>query len=245
MKTFKVQFSGNPHGKAAFTLIELLVTISIIALVLGIAGPTAMRMFTSSSDTQAYNMFSTQLSLARAQAIESANYVGLHCQIADDDKTYVKNYKLADKCITAIVAYDSGVFDLKTGEQPQEVPGNIAFGQIDTTYVSSGDYNTTVGSDMDNFTTFTILFNCDGEITQKADNGNISFKSSSALFDSGTTSTGIWSLPTAEQGVTCVTMFDYITFKNKSTDTLKKNYLNEAGQFIAANVYTGRLFDRE
>jgi len=244
MKTYNIQPAGHRRTqKAAFTLIELLVTISIIALVLGIAGPTTIRLFSTNADTQAYNIFSTQMALARAGAIESANYVGLHCQITDSTKTYVSNNKLSDKCITAIVAWDEGnnAFDLKAGEQPQEVPGSMAFGQIDSTSVSGSNYSISSDTALANFTTFTILFNPDGEITKTAAGSNIQFLSNSALFDGASS---IWNVPTAEQGATCVTMFNYLTLKSKGSSGYN-TYLNETGQFIAANVYTGRLFPRE
>lgn len=249
MKTHEKQFARHHHAMPAFTLIELLVTISIIALVLGIAGPSTIKLFSTNADTQAYNMFSTQMALARAQAIESANYVGLHSQITDSSSShpYVSANKLSDKCVLAIVAWDEGhnAFDLKPSEQPQVVPGSMAFGQIfgtgtGATVNSSSDYSVT-SSNLEKFTTFTILFNPDGEITKTAAGSNIKFLNSSALFDGDSS---IWSVPTEEQGATCVTMFDYLTLKSKGS-TGYNTYLNETGQFIAANVYTGRLFKRE
>ena len=54
-----------------------------------------------------------------------------------------------------------------------------------------------------------------------------------------------WEAPNAGQpAVTAITMFDYIELAGRATDAQRAAYLNEAGQFLPINVYTGHLFPR-
>lgn len=243
-----------------------MVVIAIIILVAGTALPTLTSFFTAGADQQAFNVLSAQLAAARALAITRGTYAGVHVQMAD-------NPEYAGKCYSAVVWDDPATpadytFDLAPGYQPQPLPGTMAFGQISDTYVNEGNYdgnnlrdpsdetdaNTWPGT-FYGFTTFTILFNPAGEVvTNGPGGGSINFRiAADSLFAAMNadaddfTGAQLWRSPGSHSGTLAVTLFDskVVSALKDSDGTKRADYLNESGQFLALNLYTGQFFHRE
>ena len=226
--------------RKAFTLIELIVVIVLIMLIAATALPTISGLFNAGADEQAYNIISAQIGAARALAIVDGVYAGLHVQIAD-------RLDMENTCFAAVVVDPdaNGTFALAPGFNPQQMPGNIAFGELSNTFVdSSGEYQGL--ANLGDFTSFTIVFSPAGEVVNNVNGSNISFNDPN-LFKSGTigdTDPQLWNPLGNENGVSAITLFDYKTLKSLSGATARENYLNENGQFMALNIYTGQFFYR-
>ena len=60
----------------------------------------------------------------------------------------------------------------------------------------------------------------------------------------GLNDTQLWYDPDDEPGVSAITLFDYKTLKALSTAAAREAYMDENGQFLALNIYTGQFFYR-
>ncbi len=245
---------GNWKLKPAFTLVELMVVITLIVLISAIALPSVIKLFSTGTDTQATNMLAAQLSYARAIAIQNNTYAGVHVQMADAKNsagTALLNPDLEETCFSAIVMYNqsNGYFELTQGTKPRRIPGSIAFGQLTGTFVNnSGNYQNLTDTNLPVFTTFTIVFSPSGQVVTNVNGGNVLFHdTATGLFNNA--DPAIWDLANAggaagEPAATAVTMFDYTELAGRDAAD-RDNYLNEAGQFLPINVYTGQLFPRK
>ena len=153
-----------------FTLIELMVVISIVVLIsIGVV-PMARKLLQAQTGAQAASLFSAQLSAARAEAIMSGQQTALHSQLSNrDDDT-------KDQCFLAVLSYQ-GTRDNATSTQrglamtpghvPLPVPGNQAYGRLDSsTYISGASFADISGaSRLRTFTTLTVLFDRQGQVT--------------------------------------------------------------------------------
>ncbi len=271
--------------KKAFTLIELLVVIAIIVLVTGAVLPSVLKVFSAGADAQAYNLLSAQLTAARALAITEGQYAGVHVQLAAADSRQAGNCYLSVVQyvdINANNAYDPNWrFRVADGFTPRRAPGGFAFGQLNPLndgtggeVVSSSDdrfnpdaLDDTSGapSNLDDFTTFTILFSPSGDLSKTVNGGPIFFDETrdsndreNNVFDNFTNPGGatyLWDPVVAnfpsgagEGSATAVTMFNYGEFSKITGPNInvgRANYLNGDRRFIAVNVYTGQLFRRE
>jgi len=234
------------HAKA-FTLIELIVTISIITLVASIAAPSVMGIFGAGADAQAYNLLAAQLRAARALAIENSTYAGVHVQMADRSG-------LEDTCWSAVVIHDpsnSGntstifYFVPATGFEPQRVPGSLAFGKLTDAFVtdtgSVGYYEDIGDAVVAEFTTLTIVFSPAGRVNTDL---AVAYDAGERVFDDDPNNAAyLWDDPPDANGVWAVTMFDYVQFIARD-DVGRAAYLDETGQFLPVNRYTGQLFER-
>ncbi|MBN1553929.1 MAG: type II secretion system protein [Phycisphaerae bacterium] len=243
----------------AFTLIELMVVIAIIILVAATALPTLTGLFTSGSDAQAYNTLSAQLDVARALALLHGDYAAVHVQMADPNSDF------AGKCYSAVFrnkhnAAGENFFVLAEGYEPRPLPGSMAFGNITGTFVDSdGTYKSMSETDLDKFTSFTIIFNAQGEVVRYVPDGWIFYGPSLFKYGGGNFSdTQLWGNPWLGEdpedptdavhfpGATCVTIIDYkvLLAKVKAGGSAEEDYLDEYGQFLALNLYTGKFFHR-
>ncbi len=236
--------------RGGFTLIEMLIVVSLIVLIATIALPSIVGMFAAGAEARAYNTLAAQVASARALAIKNATYALLHVQIGEGPD-------FEDTCWSAVFEYrydeDDGrhYFVSLDGYRPRAFAGATAFGEISGTFVidddgdGAADEYTNLDLDED-FTTFSIVFDPNGEVVTNVDGGRIVFDPDDPLFDE------LWDVarteapPEAgEYGVTAMTVFDYVEFINISDADDRADYLDEAGQFLPVNRYTGRLMERE
>ncbi len=225
--------------RSAFTLIEILIVISLIILLAAVSIPTITTLFGSGSAAQAYNMLAAQITTARAMAIRNSTYAGVHVQMDVTDPNV---------CWASIVTYDSasGTFSIPEDIFPHQMPGNMAFGEIASPFVAGSAYQATAMDDnsLDDFTSFTIVFDPSGKLVRRVNDNPVNFDLLHPAFATGDTQ--IWDPVNVngENGVAAVTIFEYSALKAR-TDTQKRaDFLDESGQFLAVNVYSGQLLSR-
>ncbi len=122
-----------------FTLLEMMVVIGLVALLASMALPSVIALFNAGADAQAYNLVSAQFTAARARAVVSSTYAGVHVQLADalnDTADPLRppdallRPELTGVCFSGLIVYDSEKrwFDLIPGMTPVRIPGSFAFG---------------------------------------------------------------------------------------------------------------------
>jgi hypothetical protein len=232
--------------------VELLTVITLIVLVLAISLPSIVTAFTAGADTQAYNLMAAMLNNARATAMVENSYAAIHCQLSDRPEHDQKSF-------LAILRYDpsigsDGAFYFDSADPVEPLPGKIAFGELSGDYLdSSGDFqnlgdgggSTDFTNSLRGFTTFSVAFDSDGQVV-KYPNGNSNgvVISDSNLFGTPDASNGLlWNDPGDEPGVTAMTIFDY-SIVDAMGQTDRQGYLDENGQFLPLNFYTGKFFYR-
>lgn len=234
---------------SAFTLVEMLTVITLIVLVLAISLPSIVAAFTAGADTQAFNLMAATLNTARATAMVENTYAAVHCQLSDrfehDQKTYL-----------AVLRYDEANdnFEFDPADPLNPLPGKMTFGELSSDYLdSSGDFqnlgdgggSTDFTNSLRGFTTFSVAFDSDGQIV-KYPNGNSAgvVISDSDLFGTPSASNSLlWEQPANEPGVTAMTIFDY-SIVEVLTQSDRQDFLDENGQFLPLNLYTGKFFYR-
>jgi prepilin-type N-terminal cleavage/methylation domain-containing protein len=243
----------SPAPARAFTLVELMVAVAIIVLIVALAGPSTVTLFTSGAESQAYNLLSANLTAARALAIRQGTYAGVHVQIGATDTT-------RGKCYLAVVWDDPSTanhdFSLAEDYAPKEVPGGMAFGEVRGDFFSGTNYDV---SDQGDFTTFTIVFTPDGTVTRSIQGGLISFDQADSdrdgdvdgddnpVFRSTDDNIRLWNSALVfgaaeELGAAAVTSFNYA----EATGGVLNDYLNaHNAEYIPVNMSTGQLFPRE
>jgi prepilin-type N-terminal cleavage/methylation domain-containing protein len=235
---------ARPGEAGGFTLMELLVVIGVIALVATAAVPSIWHIFSAGSAAQAYNMMAAQLTAARAEAVQSEKFAGVHVQFADSTRTDIKN-----ACFTGVVRYSGGAegsFGGVGGYLPRRIPGSMAFGELPRPAADvNGEINTR--SNFDNFTSFTVVFSPAGAAVRQTPrtDGAVFFDAGNALFSGATK---LWNSDVAnvsgngEGPATAMTLFDYAEME-KSGD--RGGYLGTYSEYLPVNVHTGQLFPRE
>ena len=229
---------GRPTG---FTLIELAVALTVILMIVTMVVPTMSKMLSSRASMEAFNLVAAQLSAARAEAVTSTTYAGIHVQLGAQSNMLETTYSM-------IIAYDEddSVFRRPDIFMPQELPGGTALGQLTTQYVGGGDpgtyQNISTDAQLREFCTLSVIFSPEGTVVTEIKGINIMFASGDLMFNG---KTKLWehALANDKRGVTAFTLFDYReVLKRESTDRTK--YLDEHGQFLPVNMHTGQLFDR-
>ena len=216
-----------------------MVVLAIIALIMAAVVPSINQLFSAGADAQAFNMLTAQLTAARARAIKSGNYTAVHVQLADDP---APNFmKLKDKCFMAVMDWNSttDVFQLGKGFTPREAPGGFAFGEIRNTFVVVNTFQTMNSTQLEDFTTFTVVFSPSGAVVKSIGAQLPTFDTSNGVMFTG--SAHVWADPGSEGATTAVTMFNYGEFTDAAD---RAAYLNSNAQLIPINVYTGQLFAR-
>jgi len=244
--------AGKAIGRraAAFSLVEMVITISLIVLVAAVALPSILGIFGAGADSQAYNLIAAQLRAARAHAIGTGRYAGVHVQMADPSA----KPDLAGAFYSAVVSYDPslGAFVLADGFTPRRMPGGIAFGELSGKFVNTGGYvNLGDPNDLADFTAFTVVFSPSGSVVTMVEGERILCNSdpNDPLFGLNA-STRVWDAGVAnnggpgEPGVTAMTLFDYTAF-TAGDEADRIAFLNEHGRFLPVNVHTGLLFPRD
>ena len=188
-----------------FTLLEMMVVIGLVALMASMALPSIIALFNSGADAQAYNLISAQITAARAKAVLSSTYAGVHVQMADalnDAEDGLLRPELKEMCFSGLIVYDSEkkYFDLIPGMAPQRIPGNIAFGYASEAVTppsagAAGTLEATIGNsasslfegaaaeNMTKFTTFSVIFNPLGAVTRFVNGNPIKFNDQSPIFN--------------------------------------------------------------
>lgn len=216
-----------------------MVTVAIIVLVVSLAVPSIVQMFSAGSDNQAYNVLSAQLTAARALAISSATYAGVHLQMGNTTDT-------AGKCYAAIVWDDPATqghkFTLAKDFAPSQMPGATAFGRAPFVKDDGSPITLTQGT-MSEFTTFTIVFSPTGSVVKSVGAGKIVFDGADPVFGGGAAAAKLWDKPDDEYGVTAMVMFNYSETASSSDP---QHYLDtHANGCIPVNLCTGQLFPRQ
>jgi len=245
----------NPRSAIAFTLVELLVVLAIIALIAGTVIPSVLGAFGAGADAQAYNVFSAQLGAARALAITTGAYAGVHVQQADPDATDLNNAWYAAVMIYKDLDPTPGGVDMKfvlaEGFRPRRLPGSFVFGEISDRSMNGADYTLNSDSEVEDFTTFTVVFSPSGAVVRQVRGQDIVFDRNDPIF-SGSTGKQLWDPDVAnrpngngEPGAAAVVLFDYADFRDLPSGPDRNAYLKQSGQLIPVNVYTGQLFPRK
>ncbi len=233
-----------------FTLVEMLVVIAIVVLVLGMALPSITGIFTAGADSQAYNLIASQLSAARALAIQEGTYAGVHVQMGNE----ATDSDLKDTCWAAVMQYDTSLspaaFRLADGFTPRQIPGRYAFGEVSGAFITASAFDNLSDTNLDNFTSFTVVFSPNGAVVKQVNNANIQFDIASidSLF---LNSLWVNHGNLVEAGATALTLFSYKEFRefdsitsDTARETARQDYLDTNADLIPLNVYTGQLFER-
>ncbi|MBC8374360.1 MAG: prepilin-type N-terminal cleavage/methylation domain-containing protein [Phycisphaerae bacterium] len=234
--------AGNRNRRAGFTLIELAVALTIILLIVTMVVPTMIKMLSSRASMEAFNLVAAQLSAARAEAVTSNTYAGIHIQL--DDETV-----MADKtAYSMIIAYDetNSVFKRPTLFMPQELPGRTAMGQLTAAFVTTGTpgaYYNLGDNQLEAFCSFSVIFSPEGTVVTQVKGEPIKFDAGDPMFTGTQTKLWDFALANDKMGIAAFTMFNYLELLKRDS-TGRTAYLNENGQFLPVNMHTGQLFDR-
>ena len=248
-ETTKTRFRPPPPAvhnrgrRAGFTLIELAVALTIVLLIVSIVVPSMSQMLASRASMEAFNLVAAQLSAARAEAVTSDTYAGIHVQLdTQTDMTEKTAYSM-------IIAYDENASVFKRPDifMPQELPGRTALGKLTSAFVTAQDPGKYQGlntnANIEAFCAFSVIFSPDGAVVTHVKGGNVMFAPGDPMFTGS--NTRLWNFAQANNqlGVTAFTMFNYLELlKREPADRIK--YLDENGQFLPVNMHTGQLFDR-
>jgi prepilin-type N-terminal cleavage/methylation domain-containing protein len=267
------------HAGGGFTIVELIVVVAIFAIVVATVVPSIGTFMDQMSAQQAYEIMVAQIGAAQAAAPARGTYTCVHVQRADgsstvrdalnitEDISYVGIFQLnevpkgdsADAWPAPSVSgppaepTDAGStwmrFQTAPGYEARRIPGSMAFGQVDSEFVSGSSFTNAAISDLEDFTTFSIVFDPNGTLVRtvdagrnpRFDAGDTMFGGTDNIWEPATTNSDPDGLP-GELGVRAFTIFRYPDIEG-SDDPLSS--LNNVGQFLPVMSYTGEVFRRE
>jgi len=248
---------ARPQTKAAFSLMEMVVVIGLVALMATIALPSIIALYNAGADSQAYNLIAAQLTAARALAIEKSTFAGVHVQLADAKEAgQLLRADLEHICFSAIILYSPRERHFNIYGQARRLPGSIALGKLTDDTISDDSYQADA-TDPEIFTTFSIVFSPTGSAVRSVNGRPVRFNANHPIFSDFTVdpndilytgSQRLWDFEDAnneaknQYPITALTLFDMGDYLGADS---KASYLNENGQFLPLNVYTGQLFARE
>lgn len=147
------------------------------------------------------------------------------------------------------------------GFRPQPIPDQFVFGEVteDFLITQGGDAfeSTKLDTDakIDNFISFNVIFSPSGAVVKTIPGVNIVtlLNTPNGAFTDGTSYTlnnaPLYSNDANclrnEEGVTAMTMFDKAALDRIPSYADKIKYINENGQLIPMNLYTGQLYKRK
>lgn len=259
----------------AFTLVELLVVIAIFSIVAIAAVPSVSTIIDQMSAHQAYEVMSAQIGAAQALAPARGKYTAVHVQQADGASTvrdlldieqttsYVAIFQLEpvgpgspntawpgtsnpDTPAEPAVDEDWMRFQLAPGYEMRRMPASMAFGQVDAEFVTNGGAFTNVAGNLEDFTSFSIVFDPNGTLVTTVDAGrNPQFDAEGEMFVSPD---NLWDINTTddaalpgEPGVRAFTMFRFGDLPASNPE----DWLDDNAAFYPITSYTGEVFPRE
>ena len=243
--------SGRDRGlRGGFTLVELLVVMGVIVMLLVLALPNIRVLLTSSSLDQAQAVMGGCLGATRAIALERQAYALLHVQPRlverlPDNTLVTEEFWL----VTMVLDSQTGEFNTVEGYRPTRLPRDVGAGEVNSDFVTAGQYDGTLldeDREWDDFTAFNVIYGPDGTLVTEVNGDPPSMDFASPVFG-GDLNPQLWDHDVAlinETGTRAMTFFNYKELKIISGPA-RAAVLNESGQFIVINPYTGRLVDAE
>jgi prepilin-type N-terminal cleavage/methylation domain-containing protein len=246
----------NRKPRTGFTLIELAVALTIILLIVSMVVPTLTKMLSSRASMEAYNLVAAQLTSARAEAITSDTFAGIHVQLGEQDDMQETAYSMIIKVSDAEILQNSPKFTRHPAFIPQELPGGTALGKLTSDFVkdqanppagteAAGEYINMTDARVKEFCAFSIVFTPDGTVSTRPKGSGVQFDPSDPTFASGDTQLWDFGLANNRVGVTAFTMFNLRKLMTFAEPSEREDYLDENGQFLPINMHTGQMFDRK
>jgi prepilin-type N-terminal cleavage/methylation domain-containing protein len=251
--------------RSGFTLIELTIVISVIVLAMAISLPTLITSFRAGADKQSENILSSLCTAARVTAVRDGKYTLVHHQlsVATTVNDLTTRHSYLAIC-TGTKGVNGTMFRLTPGFDPQRLPGDMCLGAVSRNTVSNSgtgaSYNSNVinavsggNPNPDPFTSFSIVFSPAGRVVTQIDGiEDVRFDITDPAFRNTDANTYLWDPAVANgnnaQGVSAVTLFSYgqyVARPSSGAGPTKFNYIDENGDFLPVNVYTGQLFLRK
>ncbi len=251
MKTTARHFRRGVCRRGGYTMAELVLVVAVIAMLMVLILPSISTMFSAGSFEQAQVVMAATLSSARALAIEKQTYALVHVH---PDPREGKFW-----LVTMLFNPDNGRFVVAPGVRPYRLPGDVGAGEISDTFVQGGNYTVAVNDndsdgvdDWRDFITFNVIFAPDGALASDVNGGPPLLDENSPIFldaahgglfhDEMYNAEMYNAAVVNEDGVRAVTLFD---FKELNVTEDRTIPLNEAGQFLVINPYTGKFLPTE
>jgi len=242
----------NAFGLGGFTLTELVLVIAIIVIAIGVALPGVVGLLTADAEVQARKTIGALLGAARSLAIEKQSYVMVHVQMGVDGNCWAG---ILERTLSDNPDENEHRFVPVETHPPRQIPEGYAFGEISDDSTSGGHF---VGiSDLDDFTSFHVVFGPDGTLAQlvpERDGALVNPRcdTNHAIF-SGPDETKIWDERALqdEPGVPrAIVMFPYrelepLSERPHDEPGSRAYYLEQNRRYLAINPYTGHVLSGE